>query len=587
MAQLAARDQVPPSTSAVPGLNAAPSPIGYAWLLPLLLGAALAALIVLPFLLGALRAPPGQLFGGTLKALGDEGVYMAAVRQGSVGNWLWHDPYMVAPPPPILMYPTYIAFGHLGALLRLSVAATYAAMHAAAGLVLFGTLWQLASRALPRRDVPWFVAFALGAGGLYWLDAALGLGGNAPASLPWMGMPQLSGLTSALMGAHETLGTAGQLIVLAALLDLRREQIGLPWRAVLGGALGTLLVGLTLPMLLPITVGVAGLPVLWRALRTPPATPAGYLVPSAPPRQDHLPPPHGSARGSAPARGIVSRLLGAGLLPVAALLIPGLLVAAYYYWQLSFGGWAASGLRYSGSRPLLEELLQWGVLVPLGVWGWRYASPATRPLAGLLALWCGCALAGLWLPFWQGFRFSTGLNTMLGALFALGLSGIRVRGRPRTRLLLLVSLGTLTHLLFVLSVLLPGRATQLYVPQGRVDAMRWLGTHARSGDLVLAPLAFSNQLGALAPTRMATGHVFLTFDMPVRERQLRILYGTDQPEAARLQVVRATAARYVVYDSQDAEEGTFDPRSLPGLRIAYANAECAVLRVTAGDSAPR
>ena len=587
MAQLAARDQVPPSTSAVPGLDAAPQSPGRTWLQPLLGGAAFAALILLPFVLGALCAPAGQLFGGTLKALGDEGVYMAAVRQGSAGNWLWHDPYMVAPPPPILMYPTYIAFGHLGSLLRLSVVASYAAMHAVSGLALFGALWRLARRAVPRRDVPWFVAFALGTGGLYWLDAVLGVGGNAPASLPWMGMPQLSGLTSALMGAHETLGTAGQLIVLTALLDLRREQTGPPWRAVLGGALGTLLVGLTLPMLLPITVAVAGLPVLGRAFRPLAAPVAGHLVPPVPPRQDHLPPPHGSARYGAPARGIVSRLLAAELLPVAALLIPGLLVAAYYYWQLSFGGWAASGLRYSGSRPLLEELLQWGVLVPMGVWGWRHASPATRPLAALLALWCGCALAGLWLPFWQGFRFSTGLNTMLGALFALGLFGTGVRGRPRTRLLLLVSLGTLTHLLFVLSILLPGRATQLYVPQGRIDAMRWLGSHARSGALVLAPLAFSNGLGALAPTRMATGHVFLTFDMPARERQLRILYGTDQPVAARLQMIRDTAASYVVYDRQDAEEGTFDPRSLPGLHIVYANAECAVLGVAASDGAAR
>lgn len=584
---LTTRHQVTPAPSAYPALDAAPPLAGYAWLLPLGLAAALAALIVLPFLLGALCAPPGSLFGGTLKALGDEGVYMAAVRQGSQGNWLWHDPYMVAPPPPILMYPTYIAFGHLGALLRLPVVATYAAMHAAAGLLLFNALWRLARRALPRRDLPWFVAFALGAGGLYWLDASLGLGGDAPASLPWMGMPQLSGLTSALMGAHETLGTAGQLIVLAALLDLRSEQVGLPWRAMLGGALGTLLVGLTLPMLLPITVAVATLPVLGRALLPLTALAGRRPISPSSPRPDHPAPPRKAGRGSALARGVPARLIDAGLLPVAALLIPGLLVAAYYYWQLSFGGWAASGLRYSGSRPLLEELLQWGVLVPLGVWGWRHASPATRPLAGLLALWCGCALAGLWLPFWQGFRFSTGLNTMLGALFALGLFGAGVRGRRRTRLLLLVSLGSLTHLLFVLSVLLPGRATQLYVPQGRIDAMRWLGSHARPDALVLAPLAFSNGLGARASTRMATGHVFLTFDMPARERQLRILYGTDQSAAARLQVVRATGASFVVYDRQDAEEGTFDPRSLPGLSIVYANAECAVLRVAGSAGAMR
>jgi hypothetical protein len=224
-------------------------------------------------------------------------------------------------------------------------------------------------------------------------------------------------------------------------------------------------------------------------------------------------------------------------------------------------------------------LLQWGAVLPLGAWGW-YAAPArARPLAHLLALWCCCAVGGMLLPFWQGFRFSTGLTTMVGALFALGVLSTGWSLRLRARVWLFVSLGALIHVLFTLSVLAAGRAPYLYRSAGEEHAMRWLGAHTSVHDVVLAPLGFSNSLASFAAARIVEGHEFLTFDMRLRERQSRVFYGATGSTTGRLAALRATGATYVVYDTHDAEDGPFDPRGLPGLRTVFVSGGVAVLLV--------
>jgi hypothetical protein len=506
------------------------------------------SLVLLPFLLGSLTVPHGKVFIGTLKTLGDENEYLSAIREGGQGYWLWHNPFMVHPPSPMVMYLPYLAFGHLGAVLGLSIHATYALMHGATLIALFVALWVLGSLYLAPGERGWFVAFALATSGLYWLDALLDMAGHAPTSLVWMSMPPLSGLTSALMGAHETLSTAGQVMVLTAVLAYERIHRKRRWWAILYGCLGTLLIGLTLPMLLPVSMAVAGLIALVWVRRSDTGAKRLQVLRQATPG-------------------------------IFLILLPGLVTAAYYFWQLRYGPWSASLLSATGQRPIAESLLQWGVTLPLGLWGWWRAPAAIRPLADALALWCCCALIGLILPFWQGFRFSTGITTMVGATFALGVLRT-ARSRPvRLRILLLASLGALVHLTFLVSVLLAGGARSLYASEQRDQAIQWIAQHTSERDVLLAAPGFSNGLVGMASCRVVAGHGFMTFDLPLRERQLSLFYGASTGVSERLAVLRATTADYVVYDAQDAENGPFDPRGLPGLRPLYANSEVAVYGV--------
>ena len=118
------------------------------------LTALLALLILLPFLLGYVGTPPGYEFRGTLKPSGDESQYLAAVRMGMGGAWLWHDPYMVQAPPPILMYPLYLLAGQVAAPFTHQVGAVYALLHVIAALGLAAALWAMAAPFLDGTSAP-------------------------------------------------------------------------------------------------------------------------------------------------------------------------------------------------------------------------------------------------------------------------------------------------------------------------------------------------------------------------------------------------------------------------------------------------
>src|SRR5579875_358382 len=225
---------------------------------PLMWIAALTLAILLPFAAGSLGTPHGMLFRSTLKAVGDEGIYQAAVNEGLHGWWLFRDPYMAHPPAPIAIYALYVAGGHLGALFDLPVGLTYILLHVACGLALLGALWLLALPYLPPRNLSWFLAFAVCTSGLYWLDALLALFGHAPVSLSWLALPPLSAFTAMLMGVHETLALAGLCAVLTGLLGVVRRPTLAP-ASVAYGALGMAALGLAMPAYLPLALPVGAL----------------------------------------------------------------------------------------------------------------------------------------------------------------------------------------------------------------------------------------------------------------------------------------------------------------------------------------
>jgi hypothetical protein len=512
------------------------------------LAACFFCMVIAPFYLGQAGQPAGRVFTGTLKALGDESIYISAVRQGAGGIWLWRDQFMVHTPSPILSYFSYVLFGHLGAFLGISVLATYALMHGVAAVCLFTALWLLCSLYLEPKYRAWFVAFALGTSGLYWVDAILGTSGHEPASLPWMAMPPLGGLTSALMGAHETFGTAGQVMLLTGILAAMDSRFRRRRSAVAYGACGTLLVGLTLPMLLPVSVAAVGLCALRRIARAE-KEPDSY------------------------------RHIAAAIVRAFIIVAPAIPTAAYYYWQVTYGAWSSGNVAGVPGRPLVEGVLQWGVVLPAGAWGWYRARQASRPLADALGLWCCSALACMALPFWLGFRFSTGITTMAGGLVALGIFSCATAPRTRGRVLLAVSLGAATHYIFVVALLVSGQDTALYIPRERHDALQWLSANTSERDVVLAPLQFGNQLPETAECRLVAGHGFLTLDMPIRDPQLRAFYSPNTSPNQRAEVLRATSADIVVYDPTDTEDGTFDPRVMTGLQTVYAEGGVSIFRV--------
>ncbi|MGH2345574.1 MAG: hypothetical protein ACRDG4_10140, partial [Chloroflexota bacterium] len=497
----------------------------------------LVLLILLPFVLGYLGTPAGYVFRGTLKPSGDESQYLAAVRMGMRGAWLWHDPYMAQAPPPILMYPLYLLAGHVAAPFTNQVGAVFALFHAVSALVLAAALWWMGALFLDRRRRAWFVAFSLLAGGLYWLVALLAIGNLNPIGLSAMGTERLSAFTALLMEAHVALGTAGQVMAFVGILG-SSPALGRAGRrngAVLGCA-GVALVGLSLPVLLPLTLVVVAAIALERLAANQRAA--------------------GGGTGAL------------WFLSIAALIcLPGLAFGAYYYHVFSVGPWSRGGFQGVPASTWAEKLLTWGVLLPFGWWGLRRSGPRVRPLAHALAIWVGCSVVGSFLPFWQGDRLTLGVSVPIGALFALGAAEIGMHEVRARRRLLLLGAGPICHYLFLCIALLDGASPNLYAAVEEDRAARWIAAHVQPGEVVLAPFGFANTLPTIAPVQVPAGHGYQTLDIVRRQHELNEVYGGHRTPAQRLAAARATGADLLVYDRLDTANGTFDARTLPGTRI--------------------
>jgi len=92
---------------------------------PLLVGAAIASLSLLPYLLAYTMTPPGHHFAGFFFIADDATTYLAKMQQGAGGAWAWNDPYTSEPHGGVFLFGFYLLFGHLSALLHLPLIATY------------------------------------------------------------------------------------------------------------------------------------------------------------------------------------------------------------------------------------------------------------------------------------------------------------------------------------------------------------------------------------------------------------------------------------------------------------------------------
>jgi hypothetical protein len=518
------------------------------WRIRVLWSLGIFCLALLPYAAAIAGTPDGSFFRGSLRPSTDAGMYLTALRLGAEGEWLWHDPLAVHAPPAILMYPTYNFAGHVGALFHVSPRTSYIFYHAFAVLVLFGTVWRLASLFFKPRERRWFTAFAFCASGLYWLDALLDTIGRAPVSLTRMGMENLSGFSLGLIVGHQALGIAGHLMALTALLvGLCMQQSPYCWWYLLYGAAGTILIGFAAPVFLPLTFMVLALFVLWWVVRAAP----------------------GDQRLSALRRGLLVGGVVGG---------PGVPFALYYYFLFNHGTW--KGFQHLSPLNPLEGLLTWGVLVPLGIWGWRMAPPSLRPLATILALWCMCAICGTALNLYQGSRLTTGVTLPIGGLFAMGL--MRYSFTVRRHWLEALSVSLVCQYLFLLTALLNGNAKHLYNNAAQEQALQWLALHGNTRDVVLAPFFFGNVATEASPVRVVAGGYDQTYDFAMRYPQLQTFFGASSTTAERLHVLRATSATLVVYDGHNPYEGPFDPQNLPGLRTVFVRGDVAILRVPPG-----
>jgi hypothetical protein len=496
-----------------------------------LLALAVALLTLVPYALASRMTPAGHVFSGFLVNPVDGFSYLAKMRQGMQGSWLFQLPYAAEPGPPTLLFTFYITLGHLAAWLNASALTIFHASRVLAITIMGVLSYLFLRRALSESRWVWTAyALVMVGAGLGWFTGPLGLLASdlmIPESIP---------LAGGLVNPHFPLATG--LVAAAVALAIRPPAKG--WSVALGTAIGAALSGI-LPFAAASTVVIL---VTWSAVE-------GWL---------------------ALANGTLKKLVRTPrTILVAALAVGALPWIAYDFWLTRshpiLAAWNAQN--QTPSPPLWAYLAGYGLVLVFAAVGGLQPSVRRRPAGRLLITWVVVNALLLYAPFNLQRRLTLGLFLPLAALAALGLRAIVT---PRRRLRWLPTLVVLVSLPSNLLVAAAGislaasGSAENTLTNGEVDGYRWAQDHLQGSPLVLAAPRTGNRLPAYADVRVLIGHPFETPDAARQQEHVESLY-RDINDPDWQAVLRRLGISYVV---QGPYERLLVPGSAePSLPIAF------------------
>ena len=511
------------------------------WRRVLWFAVAVMLLTTLPYVIGALAGGDDWHFGGFLFGADDGYSYLAKMRLGARGDWLFTIRYTHEQHDPALLFLPYILLGKLAGLFAGSAnlpGALATAFHLAR--IVFGTTLLLASYRFvacfvraPATRMLALVLIALG-GGFGWLLAILGLDdvlGSLPLDfyvpesysfLILFGLPHLALARTAML--------LGLMLVFRGLDDPGRVRwsiwAGLCW----------LVMGLCVPFYLAVLyllLGCWGLAAWARDRRFPWA-----LFWQA------------------------SR--------AALITVPVFAYTSYVFLADDvLGDW--SGQNQLPAPHPLHYVLGYVILALPAIAGWRWAwkRAASRPAHLLLAIWVLVVPFVVYLPVNVQRRLAEGVIVPVGILAAAGLSLAfphKRAWRRARRVLLALALPTalLLWLGGTFSVLSQDRP--LFRPTAEIDAMRALDAAAPRDAVVLSSKETGNVLPVFADVIAYVGHGPETIHADDKETRAEQFFAGELDPAARAALL--AEVDYVFYGELEIpEDGARSLDWAAGLRL--------------------
>ncbi len=506
------------------------------WRNVLLVALAVMLLTALPYLYGASQQNAKSRFGWFMFGVDDANSYLAKMREGANGAWLFHLAYTSEPHQGALLFTPYLLMGKIAALLAppsdpALVDAMLLVFHVAR--LLFGFLLILMTYRFvaafvraPALRLLIVVLVSLG-GGLGWLLVVLGqsnLFGTSPVDLLLpegytfyllYGLPHL---------ALARIGLLGGLLALFRALNLDDPRRWLRWAALAG--LCWLVMALCVPFYVAVLyaiLGSWGLAALLRERRFP--------------------------------AGLFWRCVVGALIP-APMLVYSLIIVAT---DPILGTFQAQNLLPS-PHPL-HYVFGYGLLAVLAVPGIRWAwKRGKRQIAYLLLpAWVIAGPILVYLPVAVQRRMLEGVFVPLCILAGAGLRLVLGR-RPalirRAASLALVGLLILTPVLILASgfLALQGHDPLLFHSTDELAALDWLNAHTPADAVVLTngPV-IGNYLPARTNLRAYIGHGVETIDFGRKNAAVQRFYAGDMEPGEADTFLAKGNITYVLFGPSDPE----------------------------------
>jgi hypothetical protein len=502
----------------------------------------------IPYILGAALATENRVFGGFVYAIEDCYSYLAKMRQGAEGAWLFRIAYTPEPHRRALFFPFHLLLGKVAALLPGGDLTTRMVFVYHGARLIFGMVLLLMVYRFLAAFTEWVAVRRLAwlmvtfGGGLGWLLVVVGKPG-------WLGSMPLDfilpeGFTFLVLYGFPHIALARSLLLGGILCLLRAWKVlapesqasALEWAALTGFL--WLVMGLLVPFYVPVAWVIMA--VAWFVL--------GLRRRRVPWRELWI--AGGTALVSAP-------------------------VVLYSAWVFAtdpvYETWGAQNL-ISSPHPL-HYLAAYGVPLLLAAFAvrdaWRSEGPTWLALA-----WVAAVPVLVYLPINVQRRLVEGVQMPLSLLAALGFYSFRLQGfRLRVVMAVLLVGLSLTNVMLVAGncLALRGQPAPIYRDVAEVAVLDWLAEGDRVGfdDVVLATYETGNYLPARTKARVFVGHGPETIRANEKKILVARFFDAATDDAWRQQLLTRYGVDYVFWGPEEQALGAFDPKKVGYLTPVY------------------
>ncbi len=441
-----------------------------------------AALTCVPYIYAYLAAPSGYTFGGFISNVQDGNSYLAKMREGYDGAWLYRLAFTPEDQRGVFTFTFYLALGHLARLTSLPLIFIFHLARFICGSFLLITIYLLTSLLTTSLNARrWSFAIASFASGLAILSLLAGR--NDPKNFVPLDLfvPEANGFYSIFSNPHFALVFALQ--AWAIILTFGDPQFKFWIQLMVIAVVGFSIVSLA-PYLAPV-VGVA--------------VSAGIIL----------------TRSFT--RDVIIRAVTL-FASMGALLL-------YYIVALQsdsiIGEWSRQNITLT--PPLGDVLLGLGIWLPLALIGINYIH-RTRLMWSLVA-WLILIAALIYFPYALQRRFLGGIFIPLSIFAGIGVAWImrqidHLRFARLSFLAGVILFGFTTNVLLFVSFLRAPSTPELYLKNDEVAALRWLDSKVTSTDVVLADSRLGNIIPGWTSARVVYGHPMESVDAINRKAEV-------------------------------------------------------------------
>ncbi len=485
-------------------------------------------LSILPYLIAAAAAGEGHVFVGFLLNPIDGNSYLAKMRLGWEGQWIFTLPYTADPGNGGYLFLFYIALGHLARLFNIPLIILFHLARVAAAAFLIFTLYVFCSYCFAdrtkwiNRSLAWI---CLGAG-LGWLLFPVGI---ITSDLI---VPEAFTFLSDYVNPHFPLGLA---LLLWIFIWIKREEPKYMGFIFFAG----LALSIVLPFGLVVALAVVFVYMVWQWIEQ---------------KKLHWQNP-------------LFLFLGGG---------PFLF---YQYWvsitDPVLAGWNAQN--QTPSPAWWDMLVSFSpAFIVAGVLAsfnrWRQSKPNTYQK--LTIVWFVSSLVLVLLPFALQRRFLLGFSIPTVIMAVSEISFLESRLWTPKRLynaLFGLSIPSILVILLLAGYGIASHDPRLYVTDGEMKAFAWINENTGNQSVILAAPDTGNLIPAQTGRRVIYGHPFETVNATVQKQKVTDFYSGMNSLQASQELVKEFKVDYIFFGPREKALG--DPDYLSQLKIVFQDAD--------------